>query len=146
MKSIVKRVINNEWSSIQTDVEKLSAKKIKKRIDEKKIEVLARLNESNNFQKMDYIDVYEALSKKQRITMSDIANKFGNILSPNDFEINKLDENEKSFLIEIDALFNHNVMFLSNIVKMIKKLRDKENEHKFKLSLNKNVKNPFEDF
>jgi hypothetical protein len=44
MKSIIKRVLNNEWSSLQTDVEKEVADKIKAKIDTAKVNVLAKLN------------------------------------------------------------------------------------------------------
>jgi len=44
MKSIIKRVLNNEWSSLQTDVEKEVADKIKTKIDTAKVNVLAKLN------------------------------------------------------------------------------------------------------
>jgi len=44
MKSIIKRVLNNEWASLQTDVEKEVADKIKAKIDTAKVNVLAKLN------------------------------------------------------------------------------------------------------
>ena len=44
MKSIIKRVLNGEWASLQTDIEKISAGKVKSKVDEKKYEVLAKLN------------------------------------------------------------------------------------------------------
>lgn len=44
MKSIIKRVLDGEWASLQTDIEKMSADKVKAKVDEKKFEVLAKLN------------------------------------------------------------------------------------------------------
>jgi len=47
MKSIVKRVLAGDWTSIQSDVEKMAADKVKNLVDNKKIEVLAKLNDTN---------------------------------------------------------------------------------------------------
>jgi hypothetical protein len=44
MESIIQRVLKDEWDSIQTDVEKLAAQKVKSRIEDKKLDVLANLN------------------------------------------------------------------------------------------------------
>lgn len=44
MKSVIKRVLGGEWASLQADIEKMSANKVKAKVDEKKFEVLARLN------------------------------------------------------------------------------------------------------
>ena len=44
MKSVIKRVLSGEWASLQSDIEKMSADKVKAKVDEKKFEVLARLN------------------------------------------------------------------------------------------------------
>jgi len=44
MKSIIKRVLGSEWSSLQSDIEKMAADKVKSKVDEKKYEVLARMN------------------------------------------------------------------------------------------------------
>ena len=44
MESIIKRVLKDEWTSIQSDVEKLAADKVKARIEDKKVDVLANLN------------------------------------------------------------------------------------------------------
>ena len=44
MDSIIKRVLKDEWPSIQDDVEKMAAEKVKARIEDKKTEVLANIN------------------------------------------------------------------------------------------------------
>ena len=44
MESIIKRVLKDEWPSVQADVEKLAADKVKAKIEDKKSEVLANLN------------------------------------------------------------------------------------------------------
>jgi len=44
MESIIKRVLKDEWPSVQADVEKLAADKVKARIEDKKTDVLANLN------------------------------------------------------------------------------------------------------
>jgi len=44
MKSVIKRVLAGDWASLQTDVEKMAADKVKAKVDEKKFEVLAKLN------------------------------------------------------------------------------------------------------
>jgi len=44
MKSIVKRVLSGDWASLQSDIEKMAADKVKTRVQEKKIDVLAKLN------------------------------------------------------------------------------------------------------
>ena len=44
MDSIIARVLKDDWASIQSDVEKLAAEKVKASIDAKKIEVLAKIN------------------------------------------------------------------------------------------------------
>ena len=44
MDSIIKRVLKDEWSSIQNDIEKMAADKVKARIEDKKLDVLATLN------------------------------------------------------------------------------------------------------
>lgn len=44
MDSIIKRVLKDEWPSIQSDIEKMAADKVKARIDDKKLDVLANLN------------------------------------------------------------------------------------------------------
>ena len=46
MESIIKRVLKDEWQSIQQDVEKLAANKVKLRIEDKKKEVLKNINEA----------------------------------------------------------------------------------------------------
>ena len=45
MDSIVKRVLGDEWSSIQSDIEKMAADKVKNLLDIKKVEVLAKMND-----------------------------------------------------------------------------------------------------
>lgn len=47
MKSVIKRVLDGDWASLQADVEKMSADKVKVKVDEKKFEVLAKLNGIN---------------------------------------------------------------------------------------------------
>ena len=44
MESIITRVLKDQWDSIQTDVEKLAASKVKDRISQKKQEILSKLN------------------------------------------------------------------------------------------------------
>lgn len=44
MKSVIKRVLDGDWASLQTDIEKMSADKVKAKVDEKKFAVLAKLN------------------------------------------------------------------------------------------------------
>ena len=47
MKSVIKRVLDNDWAGLQQDVEKMAADKVKAKVDEKKFDVLARLNGVN---------------------------------------------------------------------------------------------------
>ena len=44
MDSIIKRVLKDEWTTILNDIEKLAAQKVKARISDKKLDVLAQLN------------------------------------------------------------------------------------------------------
>ena len=44
MKSVIKRVLDGDWASLQSDIEQMSAGKVKAMVDEKKFEVLAKLN------------------------------------------------------------------------------------------------------
>lgn len=44
MESIIKRVLKDEWPSVQADVEKLAADKVKQKIEDKKADVLANIN------------------------------------------------------------------------------------------------------
>jgi hypothetical protein len=44
MNSVIKRVLNNDWASLQKDIEKMAADRVTARVEEKKIEVLSRLN------------------------------------------------------------------------------------------------------
>lgn len=44
MESIIKRVLKDEWASVQEDIEKMAAEKVKARIEDKKLDVLAQLN------------------------------------------------------------------------------------------------------
>jgi len=44
MKSVIKRVLDGDWASLQQDIEKMAADKVKAKVDEKKFDVLARLN------------------------------------------------------------------------------------------------------
>jgi len=44
MKSVIKRVLGGDWASLQKDIEKMAADKVKSKIDEKKFDVLAKLN------------------------------------------------------------------------------------------------------
>ena len=45
MDSIVKRVLGDDWSSIQSDIEKMAADKVKSKIDDMKTVVLAKMND-----------------------------------------------------------------------------------------------------
>jgi len=45
MNSVVKRVLNGDWASLQTDVEKMAADKVQAKVDAKKVEVLAKIND-----------------------------------------------------------------------------------------------------
>jgi len=47
MKSVIKRVLDGDWASLQQDIEKMAADKVKSKIDEKKFDVLAKLNGIN---------------------------------------------------------------------------------------------------
>ena len=47
MKSVIKRVLDGDWASLQQDIEKMAADKVKAKVDEKKFDVLARLNGVN---------------------------------------------------------------------------------------------------
>jgi hypothetical protein len=47
MKSVIKRVLDGEWTSLQQDLEQMAADKVKTRIEDKKIEVLAKMNGVN---------------------------------------------------------------------------------------------------
>jgi len=47
MKSIIKRVLDGDWASLQQDIEKMAADKVKSKVDEKKFDVLAKLNGVN---------------------------------------------------------------------------------------------------
>jgi hypothetical protein len=44
MQSIIKRVLDGNWSSIQADIEKMTSDKVLSRIQDKKIEILAKMN------------------------------------------------------------------------------------------------------
>lgn len=44
MKSIIKRVLDGDWASLQTDIEKMAADKVKAKVDDRKFDVLAKLN------------------------------------------------------------------------------------------------------
>ena len=44
MESIISRVLADKWDSIQNDIEKMAADKVKSRINDKKNDVLAQLN------------------------------------------------------------------------------------------------------
>ena len=47
MKSVIKRVLDGDWASLQQDIEKMAADKVKSKVDEKKFDVLAKLNGIN---------------------------------------------------------------------------------------------------
>ena len=47
MKSVIKRVLDGQWASLQSDIEKMAADKVKVKVDEKKFDVLAKLNGVN---------------------------------------------------------------------------------------------------
>lgn len=44
MKSIIKRVFDGDWSSLQSDIEKMAADKVKEKVENRKFDVLAKLN------------------------------------------------------------------------------------------------------
>lgn len=44
MDSVIKRVLQDNWQSVQADIEKMAAAKVMEKIDAKKVEVLAKLN------------------------------------------------------------------------------------------------------
>jgi hypothetical protein len=44
MKSVIKRVLDADWTSLQSDIERMAADKVKFKVDEKKFDVLAKLN------------------------------------------------------------------------------------------------------
>jgi hypothetical protein len=44
MKSVIKRVLDGDWASIQVDIEKMAADKVKAIVDDRKFDVLAKLN------------------------------------------------------------------------------------------------------
>ena len=47
MKSVIKRVLDGECTSLQQDIEKMAADKVKAKVDEKKFDVLAKINGIN---------------------------------------------------------------------------------------------------
>ncbi len=47
MKSVIKRVLDGDWASLQADIEKMAATKVKTKVDEKKMDVLAKMNGIN---------------------------------------------------------------------------------------------------
>lgn len=47
MKSVIKRALDGDWASLQQDIEKMAADKVKAKVDEKKFDVLAKLNGVN---------------------------------------------------------------------------------------------------
>lgn len=47
MKSVIKRVLDGDWASLQADIEKMAATKVKTKVDEKKLDVLAKINGVN---------------------------------------------------------------------------------------------------
>lgn len=47
MKSVIKRVLDGDWASLQADIEKMAATKVKTKVDEKKMDVLAKMNGVN---------------------------------------------------------------------------------------------------
>lgn len=47
MKSVIKRVLDGDWASLQVDIEKMAATKVKSKVDEKKFDVLAKMNGVN---------------------------------------------------------------------------------------------------
>ena len=44
MDNLIARVLEDDWASLQTDIEKMAAEKVKEKIDAKKINVLAQIN------------------------------------------------------------------------------------------------------
>ena len=57
MESIIKRVLNNNWASLKTDIEKMASDRIQSRVNDKKIEVLAKLNDVNSDKMKEIINV-----------------------------------------------------------------------------------------
>lgn len=47
MKSVIKRVLDGDWAGLQQDIEKMAADKVKSKVDEKKFDVLAKINGVN---------------------------------------------------------------------------------------------------
>lgn len=44
MKSVIKRVLDSDWTSLQVDIEAMAASKVKSMVDERKFDVLAKIN------------------------------------------------------------------------------------------------------
>ena len=44
MKSVIKRVLDGDWASLQQDIDKMAAEKVHDRVDNKKVEILANIN------------------------------------------------------------------------------------------------------
>ena len=57
MNNVIKRVLNSDWATLQQDIEKLAADKVQERINDKKIEVLARMNDISIDKQKEFIAV-----------------------------------------------------------------------------------------
>lgn len=116
MKSIIKRVMDGDWASLQADVEQIAAAKVKSLVDDKKVEVLAKLNG---------IEV-ESQREKMMTTES-------KVYSTTKTSIKSLVEKGKT-LTEIlkmtDAKENDKVKEVTDIVNKIKEEIKKEKESK----------------
>lgn len=57
MNSVIKRVLKGEWASLQDDIEKMAANKVRDRVEDKKIEILAGLNDVSVEKQKELMDV-----------------------------------------------------------------------------------------
>lgn len=55
--NILKNVLDGDWTSLKADTEKLVADKIWNRVQEKKIDVLAKLNNLSRDQQLEMIQL-----------------------------------------------------------------------------------------
>jgi len=64
MKSVIKRVLDGDWASLQSDIEQMAANKVKTKVDEKKFDVLAKLNNVNIEKQKEAMAVSEATKEE----------------------------------------------------------------------------------
>jgi len=57
MKSVIKSVLDGDWKSLQDRYEKVAADKVMERINDKKIDVLATLNNVEREKMQDMVSV-----------------------------------------------------------------------------------------